>query len=103
MPIQEALISWLMNPTFIRFPIYAKNMSKGTILLTPFPYTDLSGSKVRPALVLYNQKGGEDFIVAFISSIPQKKSGIFEILISPTQENGLKRDSIIKLSKIATL
>ncbi|MEK9184681.1 MAG: type II toxin-antitoxin system PemK/MazF family toxin [Patescibacteria group bacterium] len=78
-------------------------MSKGTIILTPFPFTDLSGNKVRPALVLYNQKNGDDCIVAFISSVQDKKLGVCDILVTSTQLNGLKINSTIKISKIATL
>ncbi len=39
---------------------------KGKIVAIPFPFTNLSGAKVRPALVIY--EGHEDVIVAFISS-----------------------------------
>lgn len=77
-------------------------MTKGTILLIPFPFTDLSGQKVRPAIVLYNHKNSEDCIVAFISSNP-KKVGKYDLSISPSKENGLKVKSSIVVSKIATL
>ena len=78
-------------------------MPKGTLVLVPFPFTDLSGQKVRPALVLYNQKGGEDCIVAFISSAGQKKVGKNDVVVAPSAHNGLKANSIIKISKLATL
>lgn len=78
-------------------------MTKGTIVLIPFPFTDLSGQKVRPALVLYNQKTGDDCIVVFISSKKEKRGGIFDIPLSPTEQNGIKVDSTLKVSKIATL
>jgi len=42
-------------------------MSKGDIVLVPFPFTDLSGQKVRPALILYSDQKGEDCIVALDS------------------------------------
>ena len=78
-------------------------MHKGTIVLVPFPFTDLSGQKVRPALVLHDSRGGEDFIVAFISSVPKGNGGLFDLKISPSVPNGLKAESHIKLDKIATL
>ncbi|MFA5130302.1 MAG: type II toxin-antitoxin system PemK/MazF family toxin [Patescibacteria group bacterium] len=73
------------------------------IVLVPFPFTDLSGKKVRPCFVLYEQKNGEDCIVAFISSVKIARSGAFDIQIKATKMNGLKLDSVIKMDKIATL
>lgn len=78
-------------------------MLKGTIVLVPFPFTDLSGNKVRPCLVLYEQKGGEDCIVSFISSVKQAKNSPFDLSIKMTKQNGLKLDSVIKTDKVATL
>jgi mRNA interferase MazF len=77
-------------------------MSKGKFVLIPFPFTDLSGQKVRPALVLHASKG-EDCIVAFISSTVPKKKRPFDLHIKASQQNGLKSDSVIKLDKLATL
>jgi len=76
-------------------------MGKGHLVLVPFPFTDLSGQKVRPALVLYVSRG-EDCIVAFISSV-QKKKNTFDMPIEATPANGLKVDSVIKLDKLATV
>ena len=78
-------------------------MSKGKLVLVPFPFTDLSGHKVRPALILYNSKKGEDCIVAFISSVKQKKINAFDVPVIASTNNGLKQNSVIKLDKIATL
>jgi mRNA interferase MazF len=77
-------------------------MLKGKIILIPFPFTNLSGSKVRPAVILSNYKKGEDCLVAFISSLGVKRSE-FDISVKPSSKNGLKTDSVIKADKIATL
>jgi mRNA interferase MazF len=44
-------------------------MTKGTIVLTPFPFTDLSTVKRHPAVIVSSfEKPRYDVIVAFISS-----------------------------------
>jgi len=73
---------------------------KGDIVLVPFPFTDLSGRKLRPALVLYDS--GFDVIVCFISSVLKVSSG-FDIEVLRSEANGLKVNSVIKLTKMATL
>ncbi len=78
-------------------------MSKGEIILIPFPFTDLSGQKIRPALVLHNENKGEDCIVSFISSVQSQKMGKFDVLVTPSVSNGFKIKSTIKVNKIATL
>lgn len=75
-------------------------MKKGDIILVPFPFTDLLGNKKRPALVLINSP--EDVTVSFITTQFQWKSE-FDVEIKPTPKNGLKRKSLIRLNKLATL
>jgi mRNA interferase MazF len=81
-------------------------LKKGSIVLTPFPFTDLAGQKNRPALVLALSRHGEDVILAFISSVV-RDSEETDLLISVDHpefgETGLKRDSVIKLDKLATI
>jgi mRNA interferase MazF len=43
-------------------------LTKGDVVLVPFPFTDLSQTKLRPAIVLYVQPEGEDITLCFISS-----------------------------------
>lgn len=78
---------------------------KGKIVLVPFPFTDLTAAKLRPALVIY--EGNKDVILVFITSrIPSLLTEV-DILITEkqnmTKKTGLKVDSIIKLDKIATV
>ena len=40
---------------------------KGDVIVLPFPFTDLSASKRRPALILSNIKG-DDYIMLQITS-----------------------------------
>lgn len=78
---------------------------KGKIILVPFPFTDLTAAKLRPALVIY--EGEKDVILSFISSkVPLKPSNVDIILRkshSGFAKSGLKLDSVIKLDKIATV
>ena len=77
----------------------------GKIVLVPFPFTDLSGSKMRPALVIY--EGESDVILSFISSkipsIPAETDVIVSSHSASFRKSGLKVDSVIKLDKIATV
>jgi len=81
---------------------------RGTIVLIPFPFTDLSSQRVRPALVVSNnERTGDDVIVVFISSVLSGRIGRAEVVIRQTADSfsttGLKVSSVIKCDKIATL
>ncbi|PIN85194.1 MAG: hypothetical protein COV47_03445 [Candidatus Diapherotrites archaeon CG11_big_fil_rev_8_21_14_0_20_37_9] len=50
--------------------------NQADIILLPFPYSDLSSSKKRPALVISNNKFNSfsnDFICCLITTNPQKR------------------------------
>ncbi len=75
---------------------------KGTIILVPFPFTDLSGNKVRPAVIVSKNKIGSDVVVVFITSQTKLKEKHL-VVVKPEEGNGLKVTSKIVCSKIATL
>ncbi len=75
-------------------------MQKGDIVLIPFPFTDLTGNKNRPALVLVSDE--LDITVAFISTQLKWKEDT-DIQLSVSNLNGLKKNSLIRLSKLATI
>ncbi len=75
-------------------------MVKGDILLITFPFTDLSGSKLRPTVVLSDSE--LDVTVCFITThLPSQNPA--DVQLSPTSFNGLRKQSLIRTSKIATL
>jgi len=78
---------------------------KGKIVLIPFPFTDLTAAKLRPALVFF--EGERDVVVAFISSrVPQSPMPTDIIVGKEHPEfelTGLKVASVIKLDKVATI
>lgn len=78
---------------------------KGKIVLVPFPFTDLSAVKMRPALVLHDGRG--DLVLAFISSKILTNPDSLAVAISPDDPEfpatGLKCASLIRLDKIATI
>ena len=78
---------------------------KGKIVLVPFPFTDLTAAKLRPALVLY--EGDRDVVLAFISSKVYAGAGPAGVMVTPSHagfsKSGLKVDSVIRLDKIATV
>jgi mRNA interferase MazF len=83
-------------------------MERGTIVLTLFPFTDLTSAKRRPAVVISKTSVEKaDVIVAFISSvIPVKLSEtdlLFDAKRKDYQNSGLKKSSVFKLDKLATL
>lgn len=80
----------------------------GTVVLVPFPFTDLTSTKLRPALIISktNQKS-EDVILAFITSKKSlgKNASHFFVSLSDRYGSsaGLKSDSFVRFDKIATL
>ncbi len=75
-------------------------MIKGDIVLIPFPFTDLTGVKNRPALILVETDS--DITVSFITT-QVKWEEEFDVRLEPTKENGLKKTSLIRLSKLSTI
>jgi len=78
---------------------------KGKIVLVPFPFTDLTAAKLRPALVLF--EGDRDVVVAFISSRVTQVSSVGSVVVGMDHGEfgltGLKVGSVIRLDKLATV
>jgi len=83
-------------------------MKRGIIVLTPFPFTDLSGHKLRPALVVSRtDRPGNDVVLAFITSYQNLPLLTTDLLIENThpgfKQTGFKSSSVIKLDKLVTM
>jgi mRNA interferase MazF len=82
-------------------------IAKGSIILVPFPFTDLSETKLRPAVVLWVDDRGKDVTLCFISSqsIDKVTSDEFVILKDDAEftQTGLKADSKVRVARIVTV
>jgi mRNA interferase MazF len=80
---------------------------KGDIVLVPFPNSDLTTWKRRPALVLYEDPLENETTIAYISSKAPITLSANDILITSGTpsfaESGLNHNSIIKINKIAMI
>ena len=78
------------------------------IVLARFPFTDRSGTKIRPVLVLAETPGVyRDFIVVFISSQIGQAVADFDLILEPAHPSfggsGLKTASVFRIAKSASL
>jgi mRNA interferase MazF len=74
----------------------------GAIVLTDFPFTDLTAVKRRPALVISADNDRRaDIVVAYLTSVVRNDPDAAPM--SPSPRNGLKVPSMVRFDKIATL
>jgi len=79
---------------------------RGTVVLVPFPFTDLSGRKRRPALVVSPGRfHDEDLILCAITSRVPERLTAWEVPLAAGDmaDEKLPRTSIIKVSKLFTM
>ncbi len=82
-------------------------MTKGKIVLVPFPFDDLSASKVRPAVVLTEPIGPHRHVVlAFITSQIPTLLLESDLVLAPNQPDfqatGLRTASALRLHRLLT-
>ena len=79
-------------------------MITGDIVIFSFPYTDLTSSKARPAVIVnVIEDNYNDVILCFISSVIRSQLTQHSILLKPDTTNNLKATSLVKVSRIATV
>jgi len=74
----------------------------GDIIVVPFPFTDLSNNRRRPALVLANLEG-DDIVICEITSIIKKDSYVISLENKDLESGKLKIESIIRPNRILTI
>jgi len=74
---------------------------KGDVVVVPFPFSDLSQSKRRPALVVTDLEGDDIILCQITSQSIKDKYAIF-IAQSDFQEGTLKQESNVRPNRIFT-
>jgi mRNA interferase MazF len=86
------------------------NVRRGDIVIVDFPYSDRTGSKVRPALVVqsdvWNQRI-DDTILALITSSSQRRVGVptqyfIDVSTVEGQRTKLRLNSIVQCENLIT-
>lgn len=80
----------------------------GHIVVTPFPYTDFSGAKLCPVLLLRQASVRfDDWLVCMVSSqLQQAQVGLDELVQTSDPDyadSGLKVPSVLRLSRLAVV
>jgi mRNA-degrading endonuclease toxin of MazEF toxin-antitoxin module len=83
-------------------------MTKGRVVLVPFPFDDMTASKVRPAVCLTEPIGPyRHVIVAFVSSQMPANIASTDVVLDPQREDfgatGLRVASVVRLHRMVTL
>lgn len=74
----------------------------GDIVITPVPYTDLSGVKIRPAVVLADVGMG-DWILCEITSSNQSRPQNVQLTQQDLRAGSLRQDSVARPDRIYAL
>ena len=80
---------------------------RGKVVLVPFPFDDLSGSKVRPAACLTEPVGPHRHVVlAFVTSQVEPAPLPFDLVLDPRDPDfartGLRYPSTLRLHRLMT-
>ena len=85
---------------------HTTSFEPGDVVLTRFPFTDLSDVKQRPAVVLSSvehQRTSRDVIVAAISGRRVDRPGPFDHIVRDWEAAGLLMPSVVRAGKVVTL
>ncbi len=74
---------------------------RGEVILVPFPFSDLSGAKQRPALVLASYDHRGELVCMMLTSIRSADS--WEVQLSFWQEAGLLKPTVARVARLFTI
>jgi mRNA interferase MazF len=79
-------------------------MKTGDLVLIPFPFSELSQAKLRPAVVICQTSDlFKDLVLAAVTSVLHNPLNPNEYLLIPDSANGLRVQSILRCDRIMTL
>jgi len=83
-------------------------LRRGDVVLVPFPFTDLTTEKLRPAIIISVDPQKTDVVIAFISSVvsPARLSETDYLLNQDNPDfarTGLKKGSTFRMRKLLTI
>lgn len=80
---------------------------RGDIVLTQFPFTDLTGTSLRPALVVSPGQIGQDIVLVAISSVVRGALAPTDYTVDTIHPEfsltGLRVTSVLRLHKLAAV
>src|SRR5829696_7865292 len=86
------------------------NVQRGDVVLVDYPYATGGGTKVRPVLVIQNDRDNQrllNTIVAQITSVTRRAVELTQLLIEIAtldgQQSGLRQDSVVNCVNLLTL
>jgi mRNA interferase MazF len=82
-------------------------LARGDVVLTRFPFTDLTGASLRPALVVSQGQIGEDFVLIAISSVVRGSLAPADYTLDSSHPEfattGLRVRSVLRMHKLAAV
>lgn len=76
--------------------------NKGSIVVIPFPFTDLTNTKKRPALVIADLEGDDVILSQITTSSNRQDEYAVPLSQADLDEGSLKVESLIRTNKIFT-
>lgn len=85
----------------------ASTLARCEVVLTRFPFTDLTGATLRPAVVVSQGQIGQDLVLAAISSVVRGTFVLTDCTVETTHPEfgltGLRVTSVIRVHKLAAV